>query len=296
VVVHKGRIVGEQYGEGADLHTQHESWSMGKSLTAILYGRLVNEEGKFDPFKPAPFESWLHDERNTIQIADLFRMSSGLTFSSRGDNPETWDHAHPDHSLIYSGGIDSFTFSLTRPAEHPPNTVGRYRNCDPLLVGLIIKQTVEARGENYLAWPQKVLFDKLGIQHMTLEPDPYGNFLLTGYDYGSARDWARLGMLVLRDGVWEGERLLPEGFVEFITTPAPGWENGEYGGLVWLNTQGNWNLPKSAYRFAGHGTQHVYIVPTLDLVIVRMGHLRGSNAVGRPLNEAVGKIAEAVGG
>lgn len=293
-VVHDGQIVAERYGEGADLTRKSESWSMGKSLTAMLYGRLVNDQGPFDPFVPAPFPEWQGDARNAIQVADLFRMSSGLRFSSRENPPSTWDHAHPDHTLVYSGAIDVFAFSLTRPLEHEPNTVGRYRNCDPLLVGLIIQRAVEAQGENYLAWPQRVLFDKLGIRNIVLEPDPYGNFVMTGFEYGSARDWARLGMLMEQDGVWQGERLLPEGFVEFVSTPAPAWKNGAYGGLFWVNTNGRWGLPEDAYRMAGHGGQHVTIVPSHDLVIVRMGHLRGARDFARVEDEMNALIAAAV--
>jgi CubicO group peptidase (beta-lactamase class C family) len=296
VVVHQGRIVAERYGEGAGKHRRSESWSMGKSLTAMLYGILVKEKGRFDPFVPAGFAAWQGegDARSKIQIADLFRMSSGLKFSSQGDPRSTWDHPHPDHNLVYTGAIDVFAFSLSRPAEHPPNTVGRYRNCDPLLIGYLIKRTVEGRGENYLAWPQRALFDKLGIRHITLEPDPYGNFVMTGFEYGAARDWARLGMLMVQDGVWEGERLLPEGFVEFVSSPAPAWEPPAYGGLFWVNATGRMNLPKSAYYMAGHGGQHVFIVPSHELVIVRMGHLRGGGKIGGAMDEALTLIVEAV--
>ena len=93
-----------------------------------------------------------------------------------------------------------------------------------MTLGYLVKQAARKRGEPYLSFPQRLLFDKIGIRRQLLEPDPYGNFLLTGYDYGTGRNWARLGLLYLQDGVWEGERLLPEGFAELVSTPAPAWD------------------------------------------------------------------------
>ncbi len=211
VVVHEGRVVAERYGQGADKDTQLESWSMGKSLTATLVGLLIRQ-GHLGLHDPAPVEAWrVHpdDPRSRIRISDLLRMRSGLRFTRATQPPYEWGRGMPDHRYIYTGGIDAFEYSITRPAEFPPATVGRYRNSDPLTLGYIIRQTVERMGQNYLAWPQHALFDRIGIRRQVLEPDPYGNLLLPGYDYGTARNWARLGLLYLQDGVWGGERLLP---------------------------------------------------------------------------------------
>ncbi len=172
--------------------------------------------------------------------------------------------------------------------------MGRYRNCDPLLIGYILKQALEARGESYLEFPRRYLFDKLGIRHMVLETDAWGNFIMTGFDYGSGRDWARLGLLMVQDGVWQGERLLPKGFTEFVSTPAPAWDPPRYGGLFWVNATGRTNLPKSAYNMAGQGGQHVFIVPSHGLVIVRLGHQAGDRALGPNLRKALGLIMDAI--
>src|SRR4029079_1165208 len=102
----------------------------------------------------------------------------------------------------------------------PPNTEGRYRNSDPLMVGWLIKQAVTKRGEEYLTWPQRALFDRIGIRRQVLETDPYGNFLMSGYDYGTARNWARIGLLYQQDGVWQGPQLLPEGWDKVCGAPA----------------------------------------------------------------------------
>ena len=174
-------------------------------------------------------------------------MSSGLRFIAGQDPDYTPDKGYPDHTLIYTGAIDAFKHSMTRPLQFPPNTEGRYRNSDPLMIGWLIKQAVTKRGEDYLTYPQRALFDRIGIRRQVLETDPYGNFLLSGYDYGTARNWARIGLLYLQDGMWQGQRLLPEGWATFVSTPAPAWKQPIYGGLFWVNGDGAWNVPKTAY-------------------------------------------------
>jgi CubicO group peptidase (beta-lactamase class C family) len=286
VVVYRGQIVGERYGNGAHRDMQLESWSMGKSITGTLIGMLIHQ-GVFTLDDPAPVAEWRRnpgDPRAKITIRDLMRMSSGLRFS-RG-SPEDLPGYH-DHDLIYTGAIDAFQFSVTRERQFEPNTFGRYRNVDPLTLGLLVKEAVQKRGEEYLTWPQRALFDKLGIRRQVLETDPYGNFLLTGYDYGTPRNWARLGMLYLKDGVWNGERLLPEGWTKFVSTPAPAWADSAYGGMVWVNARGAWPLPRDAFAFRGAGGQDTYIVPSLDLVVVRMGHFPGSRIGTQDLQRAL---------
>jgi CubicO group peptidase (beta-lactamase class C family) len=298
VVVHKGRIIAERYMNGITRDTQLESWSMGKSLTATLFALLV-KDGVYELDQPAPVPLWQSpgDERQKIRVRDLMNMSSGLRFVGNQDPAGSRRQAYPDHYYIYTGAIDAFTYSMTRPLEFEPGTEGRYRNSDPLTIGYLVKREVERRGENYLTWPQKALFDRLGIRRQVLEPDPYGNFLMTGYDYGTARNWARIGLLYLQDGMWMGERLLPEGWAEFVSTSAPGWRRPEYGGLFWLNRVGTWALPEDTYLAAGAGGQNTYIVPSLDLVIVRMGHFRGTagGASRRANNRAFTLIKEALG-
>ncbi len=290
IVVHRGRIVKEEYGSGAHQHMQLESWSMGKSMTATFIGRLI-EKGHLGIWDPAPVPEWQNsdDPRSQIRVADLLRMSSGLRFSGGGSTPEqmaaSYIPGHADHGLGYSAPIDIFQFSASRDAEHPPNTVGRYRNSDPWTLGYIVRRTVENElGEEYLTWPQREVFDKIGIRHFVMETDIYGNFILTGYNYGTARHWARLGQLYLQRGMWNGERLLPEEFVDFVQTPAPAWDPRVYGGLFWLNPadeNGRGSriptLPADAYNAAGAGDQRTYIIPSRDLVIVVMSHRVGGN-------------------
>ena len=295
LVVHKGQIVGERYMQGITKDTQLESWSMGKSITSTLFALLV-KDGTYTLEQPAPVPAWQSpaDPRSKIRNIDLLRMSGGLRFLAEQDPDYSRDKGYPDHFYIYTGAVDSFEYSYNRPLQFPPNTEGRYRNCDPLTIGFLIKQAVVKRGEEYLTWPQRHLFDRIGIRRQVLEADPYGNFLLTGYDYGTARNWARIGLLYLQDGMWQGQRILPEGWATFVSTPAPAWKQPIYGGQFWINGDARWNLPREAYYAAGAGGQNTWIVPSLDLVIVRMGHMRGASAARTPTNAALALVAEAV--
>lgn len=290
LVVHKGRIIAERYGPGTDATTRLPSWSMGKSITATLIGQLVHE-GVYDLWKPAPVEEWSRpgDPRRAIRLADLLRMSSGLRFAGARDSL-----GYPDHLYVYTGAIDAFRWSVTRPPQFLPNTVGRYRNSDPLVLGLLIRQAVEARRQEYLSYPQRHLFDQLGIRRMVLETDPYGNFLLNGYELGTGRDWARLGMLYLQDGVWNGRRMLPKGWTDFVRTPAPAWREPIYGGQFWLNRTRRMPIPEDAYVMVGTGGQYTIIIPTHDLVAVRLGHAKGQEAGDTALAHTLTLLMEAV--
>jgi CubicO group peptidase (beta-lactamase class C family) len=268
---------------------------MGKSLIATLVG-LVIRDGAFSLDDPAPVPEWRRpaDPRAPIRVRDVMRMSSGLSFTGQDDRwmDPTWQYH--DHFFIYAGAVDAYKYSISSPVEFAPNTVGRYRNSDPMTLGFLVRQAVEKRGEQYLTYPQRALFDKIGIRKQVLETDPWGNFLLSGYDYGTARNWARLGLLYLRDGVWNGQRLLPEGFTKFVSTPAPAWPRPEYGGQFWINGLGQWPLPRDAYFMSGAGGQHTFVVPSLDLVVVRMGHQRGAAVGAKLLNQSLAAIVVAI--
>ena len=298
LVTWKGRIIGERYREGITMHTPLESWSMGKSLTATLVGILI-QEGVYELYQNAPIPEWQNegDPRADIRIADILRMSSGLRFRAPLDPDFDTSIGYADHHYVYTGSINSFEWAAKRPLQWPPNTVGRYRNSDPVLANYLIRLAVEGRGDNYHAFPQRALFDNLGIRNMELETDPYGNFLLQGYEFGTARDWARLGNLYLQDGVWNDRRLLPEGFVSFASTLAPAWEADDrpiYGGFFWINGDQAYPIPEDAYYMAGAGNQKTIIIPTHDLVVIRLGHYKGSDPGDEALKRALSLLMEAV--
>lgn len=295
VVAHRGRIVAERYQAGVDVATPLPGWSMGKSLTATLMGQLVHD-GTYQLWSPAPITEWQQpkDPRGAIRIADLLRMSSGLRFVAPQDPDFDPARGYPDHVYVYTGAIDAYQWAISRPPQWPPNRVGRYRNSDPLVLNALIKQAVLKRGEDYLSYPQRRLFDRLGIRGFVLETDPYGNFLLQGYELAPARDWVRLGLLYLQDGIWNGERLLPEGWTDFVRTPAPAWQQPVYGGMFWLNRTRQWPVPEDAYYMAGSGGQYTIIIPTHDLVVVRLGHDKGEALGTGALARALARLMAAV--
>ena len=224
-------------------------------------------------------------------------MSSGIRIKAPADPDYDPNGPYPDHLYLYTGRIDSFKYAATRPQQWPPNTVGRYRNTDPVLTNYLIRLAIEKRGEDYRSWPQRNLFDKIGVRTMVMETDPYGNFLTQGYEYMSARDWARLGNLYLQDGMWNGQRILPDGFVKFVSTVAPAWAADKrmiYGGFFWVNGDGGMPVPKEAFYMSGAGGQTVLIVPSHDLVVVRIGHYKGETPGEEAFRRALALLMQAV--
>ncbi len=300
VVTYKGRIIAEKYADGITMNTPLESWSMGKSLSATLMGILIRQ-GVYTLEQPAPIPQWQGkgDGRTKIRIMDIMHMSSGLYCRAPQDPDFDPSLGYTDHKYLYTGGINSFKYAANLPQQWLPNTVGRYRNCDPVLINYLNRLGIEGKGENYYSFPQKELFDKIGIRTMVMETDPYGNFLTQGYEFASARDWARLGNLYLQNGIWNGEQILPEGFTKFVSTLAQPWiDDGRpiYGGLFWINGDGGFSIPKDAYMMLGAGGQYVTIIPSHDLVIVRLGHYKGTvqGEDEKSLNKAYTLLMEAV--
>jgi len=295
VVVYRGKIIAERYQDGIADTTRLPGWSMGKSVTATMMARLIQDK-TYDLWAPAPVAEWQqpNDMRKSIRVADIFRMSSGLRFVAPQDPDFDIARGYPDHLYVYTGAIDAQRWAITRPAQWPPNTVGRYRNSDPLTLAHLVRRAALARHEEYLSFPQKLLFDKIGVSRMTLETDATGGFLGQGYELAPARDWARIAMLYLQDGVWNGERLLPAGFLDFVRTPAPAWSRPLYGGMFWLNRTKVFPVPDDAFYMAGVGGQYTLIVPTHDLVVVRMGHYKGAAEGGKALNRALSLLMDAI--
>jgi CubicO group peptidase (beta-lactamase class C family) len=298
VVTWKGQLVAERYGEGITSSTALEGWSMGKSVTGTLLGVLI-QQGAYELTQPAPVPEWQApgDPRAAIRIADILNMSSGLRIRAPQDPDYDAAGPYPDHLYLYTGTVNSFQYAATRPLQWPPGQVGRYRNTDPVLANYLIRLAVEKRGDEYLSFPQRALFDRLGIRTMVMETDPFGNFLLQGYELMAARDWARLGNLYLQDGMWNGDRILPEGFAQFVSTLAPAWKADSrpiYGGFFWLNGDRAFPIPADAYFMAGAGGQNTFIIPSHDLVVVRMGHSKGATVGNEALKRALAILMEAV--
>ena len=291
VIAYDGRIIGERYAPGWSKDTPQISWSQGKSITATLIAILI-QRGLLELDQPAPIKDWQGDERRKIRIRDLLQMSSGLDFINQGFKAETLTVTN-EHMRVYFDSLNVLDHAVNQPAKVPPGTRYSYLNSDPLSLGRIIRDTVQSQGEDYLSFPQRALFDRIGARSPVLETDAWGNFILSGYDYLSARDWVRFGLLYLEDGIWQGERILPEGWTKFVATPAPADSKENYGGMFWLNRPPRMDqVPKDAYWAAGFMGQVTMVIPSRKLVVVRMGP--SPENVYPYLNETIGRILKAI--
>ena len=270
IVVYDGKIISERYAEGFTAESVLTGWSMTKSITNALVGILV-KDGRIKISDPAPIAEWQGDERREITINDLLQASSGLAWS------ESYFTPGADFHNMFIHSDDKAGYAIGRKAVHKPGEVFQYSSGTTNILSRIIRQTVG--DAEYHSFPYERLFSKLGMHHALLEPDASGTFVSSSYGFASARDWARLGMLYLNDGIWNGERILPEGWVEYSTTPAPATPRQEYGAQIWLNRGEKTNplnvkfpgLPRESIIFSGFEDNFVVIVPSYDLVVVRLG-------------------------
>jgi CubicO group peptidase (beta-lactamase class C family) len=297
VVTWKGKLVGERYALGAGPNTPLEGWSMGKSVVAALLATQMHR-GVYTLDQPAPIPEWQQpgDPRAAIRIRDILQMASGLRIRAQQD-PEWVDDGQLADHWYYYGAPDAFAYAATRQPEWKPGLIGRYRNTDPVLGSYLVKLGAAKLGLDYHSYPQRALFDPLGIRTATLETDASGNFLTQGAELMSARDWTRLGNLFLADGVWNGTRLLPAGFARFVSTPAPAWvADGRpiYGGFFWLPGGMAFRMPDDAYLMAGAGGQHTIIIPSRELVITRIGRFSGARRSDAALDRAIAGILAAI--
>ncbi|MEO0410564.1 MAG: serine hydrolase [Pseudomonadota bacterium] len=303
VVAHKGQIIAERYRDPFGPETQFENWSMGKSLAATFAGIAIRK-GQLDLDEDDLFEEWHGTDLQAITGRNILNMASGLKFTgsfgrSEDHSVKQQDGDFLDHIYVYAGGVDARAFCLSKPLEAAPGTFGKYRNCDPLLATALVRdRMVGGDVQAFLNWPQEHLFDPIGMRGMVLETDPHGLFLISGHDYGRARDWARLGQLYLNRGAWGARQLLDEDFTQFVQTPAKkAWAHDPYyGGFFPTNATGIIpGVPADAFWASGGGLQRTLIVPSKDLVIVRLGHMAGTIfGVEKTMNAAFAQICAAV--
>ena len=277
VVMQGGRIIAERYASGIGPDTALAGWSMSKSVMNALVGVLVHE-GRLTVDAPAPIPEWHQpgDPRAGITLDHLLRMSSGLRFEENQDSPRS------DVMRMLFGVGDIARFVTSRDTAFAPGTHWEYSNASSNIIAVAIRNVLRDR-TTYLAFPKRALFDPAGMSSAVLETDAAGTFIGSSYMYATARDWARFGMLYLRDGVWNGTRILPPGWIDYTRTPAPADEAKRYGAHFWLEIPpeyagSNPRLPVPALHAAGHEGQFVTIVPSRDLVIVRLGRTRYPHA------------------
>jgi len=262
VVLKDGQLIGEQYADGFNKDTPILGWSMTKSITSALVGILA-KEGKVAINEPVDIPEWQEDERSKITMNNLLQMSSGLKWG------EIYSTVSDVTKMLSLEG-DMYQHAISVPLEVAPDTKFYYSSGTTNIVAGLIKKHFD-RVEDYWAFPHTALLDKIGMHSAVIEPDASGTFVGSSYCFATPRDWAKFGQFYLNDGVWQGERILPEGWVDYTRTPANASAKG-YGAFFWLNADEELvDVPKDMYACNGFQGQRVFILPSQNLVVVRMG-------------------------
>jgi CubicO group peptidase (beta-lactamase class C family) len=273
VVVYDGKIIAERYAPGFTKDSKLIGWSMTKSITNALVG-ILTRQGKLNLEEPAPIEAWKNDSRSKITLNDLMHASSGLAWEENYAGPSGATN------MLFKKK-DMGLFAAEAPLVHEPGKVFYYSSGTTNIIARIVRETV---GDDlYYKFPYEELFYKIGLLNTVLEADAGGTFVGSSYSFGTARDWARFGLLYLNDGLWNGERILPEGWLSYTTTPAPGADRGQYGAQFWLNAGAPGNIdnrlypdvPTDLFWADGFEGQNVFIIPSKKLVLVKLSLSQG---------------------
>lgn len=263
IVLHKGIPVAEGYKPQFNKKTRLISWSMAKSFTNAMVGILVRE-GKLDILKQTGLEEWKNDDRSAITLNDLMQMQSGLKWNEDYGNKS-------DVTVMLHSESDMSRYAFDQPIAYQPGTHWYYSSGTTNIVNYLIRKQFES-DSSYYAFANKELFNKIGIPDAVFEVDPTGTRVGSSYLYATARDYARFGLLYMNDGVFNGERILPEGWVRY-TTSAASASKSKYGSFFWLNKGKTLpSAPEDMYACDGHDGQHIYIIPSSELVVVVLGY------------------------
>lgn len=270
LVIYDGMIVGEKYAPGFDHNSRQMGWSMTKSIVNAMIGILV-KDGKLRIEDPMPVPEWQNDDRRKITVNQVLQASSGIEWDEGYFSPFS------DFHKMFTLSDDKAHYAATLKSRFEPGTTFEYSSGSTNLLARVVR---DITGDSvYHSFPYKRLFHKIGMNSALVEVDASGTFVGSSYGWASARDWGRFGLLYLNDGVWNGERILPEGWVKYSTTPAPAAPRQEYGAQIWLNAGNRENpsdckfpgLPHDACVFDGFEENSVVVIPSRKVVIVRLG-------------------------
>jgi CubicO group peptidase (beta-lactamase class C family) len=292
VVVRDGRTVAERYAPGFTEETPILGWSMTKTMMNALVGILV-KEGRLAADRPAPIPEWQDpgDPRHAITLDHLLRMSSGLAFDESPWNPVS------DVTVMLLGRPDAGLYAARKGLAAVPGTHWQYSSGTTNIISRAIRAVINDDAA-YADFPRRTLFNRLQMSRAVIETDASGAFIGSSFGYATAREWARLGMLYVNDGVWEEERILPEGWVTYTRSPAPADPLKRYGAHVWLKVADEYSgdavLPADAFHAIGHGGQFVTMIPSARLVVVRLGLTRYPQAWDQ--TAFVRDVLDAIGG
>jgi len=287
LVARGGRLLAEAYGPGIDAGTPLLGWSMAKSVTAMLLGRLEGL-GHLQVSERDLFPEWRGDERGQITVENLLQMTSGLAFVE--------DYiAGSDSTRMLFMSPAAAAVPRASPLQHAPGTHFSYSSGTTNLLALLAYQRVGGSARAQLDFFRRELAVPLALEATVFEPDHSGVFVGSSFLYASARDWARFGQLMLGGGAINGRRVLVEDWVRRATAPNGSANDPRYGYQFWLNrgaAQPNWpSLPADAYAMQGSRSQVVMVLPALDAVVVRLGW-----CAEYPLDANFARIANALAG
>jgi CubicO group peptidase (beta-lactamase class C family) len=289
IVIQSGRIVFERYAEGYTRDTRLISWSMAKSVTQALVGTAVLQE-RVAIDSPMGSPHWrAGDRRSSISWRNWLNMVDGQDYTEIGA-PSVLEN-DVTHMLYGSGRGDTARFAAQLPLIHDPGTHWNYNSAGTILTADALTRTIVPdprdaadRRTRMRAWMQEGLFGPIGMDPV-VEFDPQGLYYGSALIWADARDWARFGYLYLRNGVWDGRRVLPEGWVDFARTPGPDADTDIYGAHWWLSAPDGRGRPmrslitdpsmNDTFHAQGHEGQIVVVSPRKDLVLVRLGRFDG---------------------
>ncbi len=272
VLVHyKGELIAEAYGDGFNGDTPLRGMSMTKSVSATLVGILVGQ-GRLNIHEAAPVRGWseLDDARSRVTTDHLLKMTAGFDYQEEMES----DPRNLLSTMLYAVG-DAAGLASQTPLRGEPGHSWDYQTVHSVLLQDVVRNTI-GDDQAYFRFPREALFDKLDMHNSFFQADATGTFIGGASMYASGRDWMKLGLLYLNDGIHQGERILPEGWVAYATTPSEAsLKKRAYGAQIWLNSPAATVLfpdaPADAYAFQGHFGQYVIVIPSLELVVVRMG-------------------------
>lgn len=284
LVLHQGRVVAERYAEGITPQTRLPGWSMTKSVTATLVG-ILEGDGRVDIDAPGAISEWrgTEDTRADITLDHLLRMTSGL------DITEDQSGADPNSKMLFNVP-DAAAYAAERGLQADPGEHWEYMSGNTVLVSRAISQVLGGSLGATLGFVHDRLFEPLGITSAVMEPDPAGTLIGSSFMLATAREWAKLGQLYVNDGVWEGARILPPGWRSYVARHTPESGSQAYGAGFWLTSadgESGWpGVPVDAFYMNGFQGQIVMMIPSEELVLVRLG--------ASPIGTGIGTLAAGV--
>ena len=262
IVVHKDQIIAERYADGFDINTKILGWSMTKSITSAVYG-VMEKKGRISLDQDNLFDDWKDDDRSKITLKNLLQMNSGLEWV------EDYNTMSDVTKMLFVEE-DMSEIQLNKSLAGEPNNSWNYSSGTTNLLSGFLRDQFNSHQE-YLDFWYEEFIDKIGMHSMIIETDYSGNYVGSSFGWATPRDWAKFGLLFLHNGNWDGEQILNASYVDFVKSPTNS-SYGAYGGQFWLNAGGSYpEVPRDMFYCNGYQGQQVAIIPSKDLVVVRMG-------------------------